>query len=228
MSRGRCPIARAGRARAPTIREGRIRSMAGQRMDGIIDCDIHQQTNGPEDLFPYLSKAYQERIRLFGTGLSQRVGYPNGGDRAASGGRVARRWTTAGAPTLHLMREQHLDLYNVEYGLLLGQEFRPTPRVAGRRLRGGARARLQRLDDRALDHARRPAERARRSSRPRTRSMAAKEIERIGPHPGIVGALVPNGARVPVRATLLRSDLRSMRQSRPAARAPHGQRECWA
>ena len=43
----------------------------------IIDCDIHQTTRGPKDLFPYLSRAYQERIELFGTGLSQRVGYPN-------------------------------------------------------------------------------------------------------------------------------------------------------
>jgi uncharacterized protein len=169
--------------------------MTAPRMDPIIDCDIHQQTTGPQDLFPYLSKAYQERIRLFGTGLSQRVGYPNGGDR---GGR-ADAWPADGRPwgsDLKMMQEQHLDYYNVEYGLLLGQEYRPIPSLPDADYAAAlARAyndwmieRWVTQDERLKGAALIPAQDPR---------QAAKEIERIGPHPGIVGVLVPNGARFP-------------------------------
>ena len=57
----------------------------------IIDCDLHQTTRGPKDLYPYLPRVYQERIELFGNGLSQRVGYPNGGDP----GQTRRHATTS-------------------------------------------------------------------------------------------------------------------------------------
>lgn len=160
----------------------------------IIDCDIHQLTRGPQDLFPYLPRAYQERIRLFGTGLSQRVGYPNGGDR----GYRADAWPEGGGPAgsdLELMRQQHLDASNVEYGILLGQEYRPIPSLPDVDY---AAALARAYNDWMIEHWLVPEPRLRGcallpSQDPR---LAAKELERVGERPDIVGALVPNGTRV--------------------------------
>lgn len=169
--------------------------MPGQRVETIIDCDIHQQTTGPKDLFPYLPKAYQERIQRFGTGLSQRSGYPNGGDRGAR----ADAWPKDGRPwgsDLQLMREQHLDPYNVEYGILLGQEYRPIPTLPDADYAAAlARAYNDWMGEHWIDQ----DERLKGAAIVPTQDprLAAKEIERIGPHPGIVGVLVTNGTRLP-------------------------------
>lgn len=169
--------------------------MAAKRTETIIDCDIHQRTRSPEDLFPYLSKAYQERIRLFGTGLSQRAGYPNGGDR----GYRADAWPTDKSMVgsdLDLMRAQLLDRYPIEYGILLGQEFRPIPTLPDADY---AAALARAYNDWMIDHWITRDERLKGAAiiPAQDPTLAAKEIERIGPHPGIVGALVPNGSRFP-------------------------------
>lgn len=160
----------------------------------IIDCDIHQQTKGPRDLFPYLPRVYQERIELFGTGLSQRVGYPNGGDRGAR----ADSWPEDGSPPgsdLDLMRRQHLDAYNIEYGILLGQEYRPIPSLPDADY---ATALARAYNDWMIEHWLEPEERLKGAAIIATQDpqQAAGEIDRIGPHPDIVGALAPNGTTV--------------------------------
>jgi uncharacterized protein len=161
----------------------------------IIDCDLHQTTRGPKDLFPYLPRVYQERIELFGNGLSQRVGYPNGGDR----GSRADSWPEDGGPAgsdLDLMRRQHLDRYNVEYGLLLGQEYRPIPTLPDTDY---ANALARAYNDWMIEHWIEQDERLKGAAIIATQEpkLAAQEIRRIGPHDGIVGVLVPNGARYP-------------------------------
>ena len=168
--------------------------MAIRSRQPIIDCDIHQQTRGPQDLYPYLSRAYQERIELFGTGLSQRVGYPNGGDR----GSRSDSWPEDGSPpgsSLDLMREQHLDEYNVEYGILLGQEYRPLPSLPDADY---ATALARAYNDWMVEHWLEQDDRLKGAAIIATQDpkQAAKEIERIGPHPDIVGVLVPDGTRV--------------------------------
>ena len=160
----------------------------------IVDCDIHQLTRGPEDLFPYLSRAYQERIRLFGSGLSQRVGYPNGGDR----GYRADAWPDEGGPagsSLELMRRQHLDPNNVEYGILLGQEYRPIPSLPDVDY---AAALARAYNDWMIERWLEPEARLKGCAIIPSQAplLAARELERIGERPDIVGALVPNGTRV--------------------------------
>jgi predicted TIM-barrel fold metal-dependent hydrolase len=169
--------------------------MPVQRPETIIDCDIHQRTNKPEDLFPYLSKAYQERIRLFGTGLSQRAGYANGGDRGYRADAWPKDNRMVGSD-LDLMREQHLDLYNIEYGILLGQEFRPIPALPDVDY---AAALARAYNDWMIEHWIMQDDRLKGAALipAQDPKLAAKEIERIGPHPGIVGVLVPNGATIP-------------------------------
>lgn len=161
----------------------------------IIDCDVHQRLKSPQDLFPYLSRAYQERITQFGLGIQQGGGYPNGGDR----GYRADSWPEGGAPAgsdLSLMQRQHLDAHDIEYAILLGQELRPLPTLPDPDY---AAALASAYNDWMIEHW---LERDRRlkgaaivaTQQPR---QAAKEIERVGSHPDIVGVLVPNGARFP-------------------------------
>jgi uncharacterized protein len=161
----------------------------------FIDCDIHQQTKSPRDLYPYLPKAYQERIDLFGTGLSQRVGYPNGGDR----GSRADSWPEDGSPPcsdVGLLQTGHLDVYNIEYGILLGQEFRPLPGLPDADY---ATALARAYNDWMIEHWLEKDDRLKGAAIIATQDpkQAVKELERIGEHPDIVGALVPNGARFP-------------------------------
>jgi uncharacterized protein len=170
-------------------------NVSGDHTDTIIDCDLHQRTRSPRDLFPYLSKVYQERIELFDTGLSQRVGYPNGGDRGYRSDSWPDDGSVAGSD-LELMQRQHLDVYPIEYGILLGQEFRPIPQLPDVDY---AAALSQAYNDWMIEHWTEKDARLKGAAiipcqDPR---LAAKEIERIGPHPDIVGVLVPNGARFP-------------------------------
>lgn len=169
--------------------------MALREGQSFIDCDIHQQTKGPEDLFPYLPKAYRERIELFGTGLSQRVGYPNGGDR----GSRADSWPEDGSKPcsdIDLLRADHLDVYNIEYGILLGQEYRPIPGLPDADY---ATALARAYNDWMIEHWIEQDDRVKGAAIIATQDpkQAADELRRIGNHPGIVGALVPNGTRVP-------------------------------
>jgi len=163
--------------------------------ESFIDCDIHQQTKGPKDLFPYLPAAYRERIELFGTGLAGRSGYPNGGDK----GWRADSWGDDGSnpcSDVEALQEKHLNIYNVEYGILLGQEYRPIPTLPDVDYAAALAAAyndwmienwLER-DDRLKGVAIIPAQ---------DPQLAAQEIRRVGSHPDIIGVLVPNGTRVP-------------------------------
>ncbi len=163
--------------------------------ESIIDSDLHQTTRSQKDLYPYLSRAHQERIDLFGTGLSQRVGYPNGGDR----GSRADSWPADGGPAgsdLDLMREQHLDRYNVEYGILLGQEYRPVSTLPDTDY---ANALARAYNDWMIELWIEKEPRLKGAAILATQDpkLAAAELRRVGQHDGIVGALVPNGARYP-------------------------------
>src|SRR5438094_2548351 len=97
--------------------------MAGQRVETIIDCDVHQRLGSVKDLFPYLSRAYREDVEQFGLRIPS-GGYLNGGDR----GYRADSWPEGGrmvGSDLDLLRRQLLDAYPIEYAILLGQELRP-------------------------------------------------------------------------------------------------------
>lgn len=97
----------------------------------VIDCDIHNAPVGEESLLQYLPKAWRERRRGGGR-LTQGVGERREtlGDRSYLGceyprstPRAARTdaWPPTGGPPasdLAFMREDLLDRYDVEYGIL--------------------------------------------------------------------------------------------------------------
>ncbi|HEX3721762.1 MAG TPA: hypothetical protein VHV31_03175 [Nitrolancea sp.] len=94
----------------------------------VIDCDIHQFLPNIQALYPYLSRARQEDMAQYGLRMPGDGGYLNGGDR---GYRIDAWPEDGGRPcsTVEMLQTKHLDLYNIEYGLLLGQDLRSIPNM---------------------------------------------------------------------------------------------------
>ncbi len=99
----------------------------------VVDCDVHHNFRNPEQLLPYLSTFYQEHLLDQGLHLG---GYPNipiRTNRTDLKGRLKSRdhlikKNTGGDPrdfnfTLEFLQEEHLDPWNIDYGLLTGPRF---------------------------------------------------------------------------------------------------------
>jgi predicted TIM-barrel fold metal-dependent hydrolase len=87
---------------------------------GIIDCDIHPKSS-LEDLRPYLSNRWWDYLLTYGQ--HQRHGYVKGFPYPKSQPLASRRdsWPPGGglpASDLDFMREQHLDLYGIEWAIM--------------------------------------------------------------------------------------------------------------
>ena len=127
----------------------------------IVDCDVHHNFRHPEQLLPYLSTFYQEHLLDQGLHLG---GYPNipiRTNRTDLKGRVQPtdrpvKKDTGGDPrdfnfTLEFLQAEHLDPWNIDYGLLTGPppfygySGLPDPDWGRRTVPG-----VQRLDYRAL------------------------------------------------------------------------------
>ena len=94
----------------------------------IIDCDVHQTYSSPDELIPFLPGIYREIVSNQG-GLVPASGYFNAPKRAA-------RTDLAEDPTprddyngrhqgyeYDNLRENHLDLWNIDYALLTGSMY---------------------------------------------------------------------------------------------------------
>jgi predicted TIM-barrel fold metal-dependent hydrolase len=168
--------------------------MSTNTVETIIDCDIHQRLPNVKVLYPYLSTARQRDIDAFGLRLPS-PGYLNGGDR----GYRHDSWPDDGAMVgsdLDLMRKQLLDVYPIEYGILLGQEIRGICALPDVDYANDlARAYNQWMIDEWLER----DERLKGALIVPTQSpqMAAREIQRHAAHPDVVGVLVANGTRIP-------------------------------
>ncbi len=168
--------------------------MPAKPIETIIDCDVHQRLGSVKELFPYLPRAYREDIEQFGLRIPT-VGYLNGGDR----GYRHDAWPSSGAMVgsdLEIMRAHLLDAYPIEYAILLGQELRPLTTLPDVDY---AAALARAYNDLLIEHWLERDERLLGALLIPTQSpqLAAKEIERVGSHPKMVGVLVSNGARFP-------------------------------
>jgi predicted TIM-barrel fold metal-dependent hydrolase len=88
---------------------------------GIVDCDIHPVLRDPHSLDPYLPKQWREFLHTYGP--HPRAPFPNASAHPKITPALARRdsWPSNGPPgsDLDFMRQQHLDLLGIEYGMLL-------------------------------------------------------------------------------------------------------------
>jgi hypothetical protein len=176
----------------------------------IVDCDVHHGVKKPTDLFPYLPRLYRERVTDQGFSQPQLgappVGYFNVPKRAQrtdlaylSEGGDANKYeaTRRNYDTDYdLLREQHLDLWNVDCAVMTGSNMIgasgiPDPDYAA--------ALCSAFNDWTLEHWIARDERlkmtlALSTSDPR---LAVREIDRLGAHPAVVGIMLPSGTRLP-------------------------------
>ncbi|MFZ1430054.1 MAG: amidohydrolase family protein [Geminicoccaceae bacterium] len=88
---------------------------------GIVDCDIHHSVRAKEDLYPYLAQRWQRYLEDYGFLRPEPfIGQPHYPKTAPA---LARRdaWPTNGGPPgsdLDFMREQLLDPFNIDFGML--------------------------------------------------------------------------------------------------------------
>jgi len=94
---------------------------AAQRLM-IVDCDIHPIQRSAKDLYPFLSKHWQEHLETFGghvrQGLIEQTMWP----RMMAAGQRADAYPAQGGPPgsdFELMKRQHLDVNGVEFGMLV-------------------------------------------------------------------------------------------------------------
>jgi predicted TIM-barrel fold metal-dependent hydrolase len=167
----------------------------------LIDCDVHQSLKKPEDLFPYLPPVYREHAREQGLCLpssgyfnvARKAARPDLADRTGPGATFDGRQLGS---DYELMREQHLDLWHVDYALLTGSSvygasLTPDPDFAA--------AVCSAFNDWTLEQwaardARFLVALAVSTGDPR---LAAAEIDRLGSHPQVKAIMLPTGSRMP-------------------------------
>lgn len=89
---------------------------------GIVDCDIHPNFRGADDLAPFLPERWRTHLATYGhhlrQGLSSTLAHP----RMNPGVARADAWPPNGGPPgsdLAFMRSQHLDPYGISHGILM-------------------------------------------------------------------------------------------------------------
>ena len=90
--------------------------MASRLGQPIVDCDIHNAVPSPQALFPYLADHWREYVNESAFRGPTDTAYPKGAPTSAVPGS-----TPNGDPpgsSLQLVREQVLDAWGVEYGIL--------------------------------------------------------------------------------------------------------------
>src|ERR1019366_10436093 len=88
----------------------------------IADCDMHLGPASMRDLYPWLTRRWQQHIETYGT--AHRTGMQDGlPSYPKAQPNAARRdaWPPSGKPPgtdLEFARRQHLDANNIEFGLV--------------------------------------------------------------------------------------------------------------
>jgi len=162
----------------------------------LIDCDIHHNLPDDEALFPYLPRHYVEYIKDFGS-LMPKLGYTNVPGRGARDDLWDDTTYTGVNPATvpDVARKRHLDLYNIDLGILTGGPYS----AAVHNDPDYAAAYCRAYNDWTLEHwvSTDPRFRASIHISPVDPELAVAEINRLGPRPECVQVAMPAGARQP-------------------------------
>jgi uncharacterized protein len=162
-----------------------MRAMApGQ---AVIDCDIHTATPNADALFPYLSEHWREYIRTSAFKGAVDTAYPPNAPTTRGPGRN-------GSVDLEAVRRDVLEPWSVEYGILncsYAVDSLHNPDTAA----AMAAAVNDWLVAEWLD--KEPRLRASMVVPTRVPEMGAREIDRLGAHPGFVQVLLPVRSEAP-------------------------------
>src|SRR5215218_3468858 len=163
--------------------------MTNQR---VIDCDVHVNVPSVRVLFPYLSDYWRETIEQTGFKAATDTSYPSGAALSARPGTTPE----SGPPgsDLALLRAQALDALDVEYAIL-----NCAYAVDGIRNPYGAAAIASAVNDWQIAEwlDKEPRLRASIVVPIQHPDLAAREIERVGDHPGFVQVFLPGRSAAP-------------------------------
>src|SRR5260370_25781 len=154
----------------------------------VVDCDIHATVPSVEALLPYLSDHWREYIRTSAFKGAVDTAYP---PNAAT---TVRPGNPKPDGSLAQIQQQVLDPWNVEFGILncaYGIDGLHNPDTAA----AMASAVNDWLMAECLDNE--PRLRAAVVVPTRVPDMAAREIDRVGAHPGFVQVLLPVRSEAP-------------------------------
>src|SRR5882672_1252197 len=159
----------------------------------VIDCDIHNAVPSVEALFPYLSEHWREYIRTSAFKGPVDTAYPSRAPTTVAPGVSAPDGKPAGS-TLELIQKDVLDPWDVEIGILncaYALDSLHNPDTAA--------AMAAAVNDWLIAEWLGKDARLRASVVVPTRipEMAAREIERVGDHPGFVQVLLPVRSEAP-------------------------------
>jgi predicted TIM-barrel fold metal-dependent hydrolase len=159
----------------------------------IVDTDIHHAIRQDEDLFPYLSPVYRERLERFGGTGAAFHWFNNGGIQGHRTDLPESALKGAAVCDVNCHIRDHLDRYTIDYGLLTGLSVYGAsvwPDV------DYGSALCSAFNDYTIEHWLAKDGRLRFAMAICTQDPdgAVREIERIGKHPQIVGVLMPTGA----------------------------------
>ncbi|MCC7369561.1 MAG: amidohydrolase [Chloroflexi bacterium] len=159
----------------------------------VIDTDIHCNVPNVRALFPYLSEHWREYITYSAFKGPVDTAYPRGAATSSLPGTSGPDGEAPGT-SLKLVREQVLDPWNVELGIL-----NCTYAVESLHNPDTAAAMASAVNDWMIAEwlAEEPRLRASMVAPSRVPEMAAQEIDRIGSHPGIVQVFLPVVSEAP-------------------------------
>jgi predicted TIM-barrel fold metal-dependent hydrolase len=160
----------------------------------IIDTDIHASAPR-EGMLEYMPRVYREQIETFGWRLPAQGGlFLNGG---TNGSMIDVKHVDDGTEDSYLnhLRDNLLDKYNVEYGILTGAGYEANATADADFAAAVCSAHNDYYVERFLSR----DERLKGSILLPKQDpiLAAKEVDRLGSHPDIVQAVVSNGAQYP-------------------------------
>ncbi|TNJ62804.1 amidohydrolase [Paenibacillus hemerocallicola] len=169
---------------------------ASIRKRSIIDCDLHLAPlrGGYNALKPYLPRFYREQVETWGARVpGQNAMYNNGGINGSMQGRKVPPGDEA--VMLDFLRADLLDKYNIEHGIITGMDYgiNTTPDTEY------AAAICSACNDYTIEHIldKEPRFKASIMIPKQDPVKSAREIDRVGSHPGYVQVIVSNGADKP-------------------------------
>jgi predicted TIM-barrel fold metal-dependent hydrolase len=157
----------------------------------VIDCDVHNQLSGPEALLPYLKEPWRSRVAKFGLQTALTYVSPIGvlrKDDIPPGGGIP------GSDPDFLVKRL-IDEFNIEYAVLSGDVL---PSIVPEPDYGAALASA--YNDFLIDYWLPKSSKFKGAMLIATQdpAQAAREIDRIGPHPDIVEIRVGAATRMPL------------------------------
>jgi predicted TIM-barrel fold metal-dependent hydrolase len=167
----------------------------------VIDTDVHHGMPANTSLIPYLSQTYGERVRDYGFGGGGISYAANGGIKGYRADAINDVVTPAGgggvaATNCDFLRTQLLDEAGVDIAILTGAQMYGASSVLDLDY---ASALCRAYNDFSMEHWVAKDERFRYTLAicSQDPAGAVAEIERLGPHPQVVGVILPCGAPKP-------------------------------